>query len=207
MNQQFTSDTFWDSRNIETLKALKIEGLSAAKIAERFGISRNAVLGKLHRMGLCKPNPRVFWNEERTELARKLWLEGYSSTIIMTRIGAKSRNAVLAKIERMGLANRERRTQFKVHRYSHEGHVKKKRFSPERMLREWKGIPKPQEQFRCTIIGLDNQTCRWPLWESDQSSGFYCGTPEADLVEGKPYCRWHTMVSMRQLEVSLEKLG
>lgn len=42
----------WTEERIETLKALWMEGLSASEIAKKLGgVSRNAVLGKTHRMG------------------------------------------------------------------------------------------------------------------------------------------------------------
>jgi GcrA cell cycle regulator len=44
----------WNDQNVEQLKTLWIEGLSASQIARALGagISRNAVMGKIHRMGL-----------------------------------------------------------------------------------------------------------------------------------------------------------
>jgi GcrA cell cycle regulator len=49
----------WTDERIATLKKLWAEGLSASQIAARLGdITRNAVIGKVHRLGLsqgCKP--------------------------------------------------------------------------------------------------------------------------------------------------------
>jgi GcrA cell cycle regulator len=54
----------WTPERIERLLALAEEGLSAEGIAERLGgVSRNAVVGKLHRLGkklgLLNGNPKV----------------------------------------------------------------------------------------------------------------------------------------------------
>ena len=47
-----TSESWTDDR-VETLKQLWLEGLSAAQVARQLGgVSRNAVIGKLHRLGL-----------------------------------------------------------------------------------------------------------------------------------------------------------
>lgn len=47
------SDTGWTDARVETLKTLWREGLSAAQIAGRLGgVTRNAVIGKIHRLGL-----------------------------------------------------------------------------------------------------------------------------------------------------------
>jgi GcrA cell cycle regulator len=43
----------WSDDRVETLKRLWLEGLSAAQVARQLGgVSRNAVIGKLHRLGL-----------------------------------------------------------------------------------------------------------------------------------------------------------
>ena len=45
----------WTDERIETAKRLWMEGHSATDIAQRMGgVSRNAVIGKLHRMGLSR---------------------------------------------------------------------------------------------------------------------------------------------------------
>lgn len=42
----------WTEEEITQLRKLAREGLSGAQIAERFGITRNAILGKCHRLGI-----------------------------------------------------------------------------------------------------------------------------------------------------------
>ncbi len=48
----------WTDEVIERLKALWAEGLSTAEIGRRMGISKNAVVGKAHRLALpARPSP------------------------------------------------------------------------------------------------------------------------------------------------------
>lgn len=57
----------WTDDRVETLKKLWLEGLSASQIAKQLGggVTRNAVIGKVHRLGLSgratpsKPAPAV----------------------------------------------------------------------------------------------------------------------------------------------------
>lgn len=61
----------WNDERVETLKKLWSEGLSASQIASRIGgVTRNAVIGKVHRLGLSgraptsrtsppRPRPRI----------------------------------------------------------------------------------------------------------------------------------------------------
>ena len=54
------SDTgnVWTEERLEELKKLWAQGLSISQIGEALGVSRNAIAGKAHRMGLPKrPSP------------------------------------------------------------------------------------------------------------------------------------------------------
>lgn len=44
----------WNESRIETLKSLWDEGLSTSEIGGRLGITKNSVVGKVHRLGLSK---------------------------------------------------------------------------------------------------------------------------------------------------------
>jgi GcrA cell cycle regulator len=66
----------WNDERVDVLKKLWADGLSASQIAGRLGgVTRNAVIGKVHRLGLSgrattsrmKSRPRV-----RTQAARRL---------------------------------------------------------------------------------------------------------------------------------------
>ena len=46
------------------------------------------------------------WNEERVALLRKLWAEGLSASQIAKQLGGVTRNAVIGKVHRLGLAGR-----------------------------------------------------------------------------------------------------
>ncbi|MDJ0389392.1 GcrA family cell cycle regulator [Roseomonas sp. E05] len=53
----------WTAEAIETLRALWAEGHSTAEIGRRMGISKNAVVGKAHRLSL-PPRPSPIRREE-----------------------------------------------------------------------------------------------------------------------------------------------
>ena len=46
------------------------------------------------------------WSDERVELLKKLWSEGQSASQIAKELGAVTRNAVIGKVHRLGLSNR-----------------------------------------------------------------------------------------------------
>ena len=60
----------WTDERIDRLKALWIQGMTASQIADELGgVSRNAVIGKAHRLGLqSRPSP-VKASEHDSEVA------------------------------------------------------------------------------------------------------------------------------------------
>ena len=46
------------------------------------------------------------WNDERVELLKKMWGEGQSASQIAKELGGVTRNAVIGKVHRLGLSNR-----------------------------------------------------------------------------------------------------
>ena len=51
-------DTVWTQDRIDSLGQLWTEGLSTAEIGRRLGVSKNAVVGKAHRLSLTpRPSP------------------------------------------------------------------------------------------------------------------------------------------------------
>ena len=51
-----TSET-WTPERVEQLRSCVITGLTCSQIAAQIGVSRNAVIGKLHRLGLSSGRP------------------------------------------------------------------------------------------------------------------------------------------------------
>ena len=47
------------------------------------------------------------WNDERVAILRKMWLEGNSASAIAKELGNITRNAVIGKVHRLGLSNRD----------------------------------------------------------------------------------------------------
>jgi hypothetical protein len=62
----FGGGTFWTEEKTEHLKALFAERLSGSQIAAQMSVTRNMVIGKLHRMGLSLEKARIP-DEERHE--------------------------------------------------------------------------------------------------------------------------------------------
>ena len=49
----------WNSERVELLKSCFDAGLSCSQIARKIGVTRNAVIGKVSRLGLSRPNDTI----------------------------------------------------------------------------------------------------------------------------------------------------
>jgi len=47
----------WTAERIEQLRSFVVTGLTCSQIAAEIGVTRNAVIGKIHRLGLSPARP------------------------------------------------------------------------------------------------------------------------------------------------------
>jgi GcrA cell cycle regulator len=60
----------WSSERIELLKRCFHAGLSCSQIAREIGVTRNAVIGKMNRLGLSRPKHVISEQLEQRRAAR-----------------------------------------------------------------------------------------------------------------------------------------
>ena len=80
-NSLSTSTEEWTEDRVAKLRALYNDGLSSSKIAETLGgVSRNAVIGKITRLGLngyvASPRPRTLSGAAKTNRRRPIMQQG-----------------------------------------------------------------------------------------------------------------------------------
>lgn len=78
----------WTTERVEQLRHFVVNGLTCSQIASEIGVTRNAVIGKIHRLGLCPvrepgglertcaPQPRRERATRRAPMLRVLFSEG-----------------------------------------------------------------------------------------------------------------------------------
>lgn len=78
----------WTQERVEQLRSFVVTGLTCSQIAAQIGVSRNAVIGKIHRLGLspgrpsggsarsCPPRVRHPRAANRRQRLRLMWSEG-----------------------------------------------------------------------------------------------------------------------------------
>jgi GcrA cell cycle regulator len=164
----------WTDDRVELLKKLWAEGLSASQIAGRLahGVTRNAVIGKVHRLNLAgraAPSPRTTGAESRVrrvpEAARSTQARPLSQPS-MPRTG----NTVLKQAPAPSVAPRV---------------IALPEPKPLRLVDTTK-------DGKITILHLSEKTCKWPIGDPGNEDFCFCGhTPR----EGAPYCEYHARLA------------
>lgn len=145
------------------------------------------------------------WNCERVGRLTSLWTEGLSAAQIAAELGGLTRNAVIGKVHRLGLAGRK-----KV-RASTERRPRAPRLRIPRISTKTADAPISRREVaseaiaavevvpigqRCALIDLDEDKCRWPVGDPRASGFYFCG---GKAVAGLPYCGWHARLSYQAI--------
>ena len=157
--------SFWTDERRELLKKLKGEGLSAREIAKRFGISRNAVIGILHRMGFSQRRVYSMTEEER-----------------------RAHRSQRAKERYWANPEPRRAAQRRYYESNRDYYAKKKREQVRKpsIPRERSDVSLPEYAQSLNIPFLENTGCMFMPGKPDDK--LCCGHPKA---EGKAYCQHH----------------
>ncbi|WP_449257075.1 GcrA family cell cycle regulator [Bosea sp. (in: a-proteobacteria)] len=160
----------WTEERVELLKKLWSDGLSASQIAAELGnVTRNAVIGKVHRLGLSgRAKSAAAPAAARSTAPRKAPARAPS---LPAGGGAAPRGA-------QALAPH---------------------FAPAVAVEiEAEQAPLPSEDVvipfsdRVTIMELREYMCRWPMGDPTSPDFRFCG---ARSQTGLPYCSYHSRIA------------
>jgi GcrA cell cycle regulator len=171
----------WTDERVELLKQLWTEGLSASQIADRLGgVSRNAVIGKVHRLKLEsrarqpaaveRPAPRRTAEVETVEMVVPARLVAASQQPSPSRAMPRTMGATALKME------------------------------PEEELEV---IEQPQEHEsaevvpiirKLSLVELTETTCKWPVGDPMKADFHFCGNNAPDA---SPYCAYHAKLAFQ----------
>jgi GcrA cell cycle regulator len=143
------------------------------------------------------------WTEAKVELLRELHHDGLTASQMAARIGGVSRNAVISKLHRIGLAGggpkrayapRLRRPVRKPNPrppmvYGNPALRNLYVLHPERQPFQELDIPMAE---RRSIQTLEEVDCRWPIGDPQHPDFHFCGRHK---IAGLPYCDVHARVT------------
>lgn len=180
----------WTEEVIEQLKALWAEGHSTAEIGRRMGISKNAVVGKAHRLHLAaRPSPiRREEGEARTAPPRRVTgptLPPLAATPAQATVPvAASLPPVVKPIPAVAEAPKPVAPPAPI-AAAPVSTVAPVESRP--VLR-----PTPVLKPVATRFTRRVATCCWPIGEPGTSAFHFC---DADAVQGRPYCAEHVQLA------------
>jgi GcrA cell cycle regulator len=179
----------WTDERVDKLKELWAEGMSASQIAKVMGgVTRNAVIGKVHRLGLS--NRAGPGGEEAARPAEPV--------VVAKPAPAPAAEPVpepaLAPADEALPAPAARRT----------APVIRDATQPRAP-----GAPTPEEEAaratlaeiekfarRISLLELTERTCKWPIGDPTEEDFAFCGLA---CVPGKPYCQYHVAVAFQPM--------
>lgn len=183
----------WTIDKIETARKMRRDGHTCREIGMAIGASRNAVIGKLHRLGIAKPSVADKWTPEQIATLKRMYADGATYADISKAIGFGVATCQ-QKASRIGLPSRG----F-VHYARTKSNNKPRGFRPKLV----EGIEAPSLDLVAGI--LDVTGCKWPVGENAATPGrhLFCNH---DVEGGGSYCPYHArIVFSKAAPVPLEK--
>jgi len=200
----------WTDERVETLKRMWAEGQSASQIAKELGgVTRNAVIGKVHRLGLSnrvggKDDEDMPATPARPEPAAGGRAEGTAPAAAAAArpepASAQPRPAPAA--ERPAPSNV---TQLPVRKAIVPAgqplppQPGLNEISPE-ALASVREVEKRAKKL--TLMELTERTCKWPIGDPATEDFWFCGLPS---LPGKPYCEAHVGVAFQPMSARRDR--
>lgn len=176
--EQWIAKMSWTEDRVNTLLRLREEGKTSSQIAEALGgTTRNAVIGKIFRLGLAKPTKKKPAEDPAEQRSSK---RGNSAE---KRTG-KTGEAETASPDRSGAetgdgASAESDFARSVEDASHVVGMDETMTLVKQAERDAKKL---------NLLELTERTCKWPVGDPSTDDFWFCGLPSK---AGKPYCEAH----------------
>ncbi len=144
------------------------------------------------------------WTDERVDLLKKLWTDGFSASQIAVRLRGVTRMAVIGKVHRLGLSGRATTVRMKSHhaglggkktsaimreRAKQQVRAKVKAEAPE-FMREPFPDPVMTDVARVSFADIESGMCRFIPGDPKSGGLMFCG---CETVPGMPYCADHAL--------------
>lgn len=140
------------------------------------------------------------WTEERVALLRKLWAEGLSASQIAKQLGQVTRNAVIGKVHRLGLAGRATpsrpakrpvRTARPRVISPTAPRLRMPSSTPLQVVPELAPLTL-EDGKTASVLTLNESMCKYPIGDPNDASFAFCGRGASG---NGPYCADHAMLA------------
>jgi GcrA cell cycle regulator len=201
----------WTDERVETLKRMWTEGQSASQIAKELGgVTRNAVIGKVHRLGLSNRVGGKDEGEEATDAAPAASVEEPVVRVQAEAPASRVDSAPRPAAEKPAAATAAPVTGTNVTPLPLRKPIipagqplppqpSLNEISPE-ALASVREVEKRAK--RLTLMELTERTCKWPVGDPATEDFWFCGLPS---LPGKPYCEAHVGVAFQPMSARRDR--
>ncbi len=199
----------WTDERVETLKTMWSDGKSASQIAKELGgVTRNAVIGKVHRLGLSNRSPGGAPGEASAEtppvkdMPRPRAVETDPEPEVTPESAAaepeqpEARPLPVRDIPPPGPVPGPRN---RIPGQPLPPQPAGAEISPE-TLASLQEVAKKSKKL--TLMQLTERTCKWPVGDPATDDFWFCGLPAAP---GKPYCDTHVSVAFQPMSTRRDR--
>lgn len=174
----------WTDERVETLKKMWGEGQSASQIAKELGgVTRNAVIGKVHRLGLSN----------RATGGTKPAAKGKPAVKPAAKAKPAAKPKVAAAPAPAPKPNLPARKVIIPAGQPLPPQPSANEISPE-ALASVREVEKKAKKIG--LMDLTERTCKWPIGDPATDEFWFCGL---DAQAGKPYCEAHVGVAFQPM--------
>ena len=172
----------WTDERVELLKKMWGDGQSASQIAKELGgVTRNAVIGKVHRLGLSNragATPTAAPEKKAAKAAPA------AETKPLRKIAPEDRVIEVAIPTRKAIipAGQPLPPQPSANEISPEA------------LASVREVEKTAKKI--SLMELTERTCKWPIGDPATDDFWFCGLA---VQQGKPYCEAHVGVAFQPM--------
>ncbi|WP_370312310.1 GcrA family cell cycle regulator [Sagittula sp.] len=191
----------WTDERVEMLKKMWSEGQSASQIAKELGgVTRNAVIGKVHRLGLSNragsaPAPAEAKPEAKPQAAKPKPAPKPAAAPEAKPAEPAPAPAAAAAPAPQSPA----RKQIIPAGQPLPPQPSTNEISPE-ALAKVNEVEKKAKKL--TLMELTERTCKWPVGDPATEDFWFCGLP---VQQGKPYCEAHVGVAFQPMSARRDR--
>ena len=203
----------WTSERVHLLTILWQKGNSASQIAAELGdgVSRNAVIGKIHRLGLSqrsesnnegnndnKNTPNAGRTSKKSALAETLDHASLNVKIQKKKGRKKGERTPNKSLKNPGDPNTNEEISD-THLEQPPEHIGASELD-KRALADMIELEKRAKKL--TLMELTEKTCKWPIGDPATDKFWFCGH---QAENGKPYCSTHVAIAFQPVSTRRER--
>lgn len=174
----------WDSGMLKKLKSLVGKGLSTAEMGKKLGMSKNAVVGKLNRLGWnAKASDVVSEKDVKTKKDTKSGVKKTVKVLSEKKVADKKVKSTTKKVKETG---NKVATVKPAPKKAQE--VKPVVKTASKKTKKDLALHELLIQHALQMASLKPNQCRWPIGDPDSEKFHFCGET---VFAGKPYCYEH----------------